>query len=69
MENNWNSIGVFVSVCGSVVVSLCFAIQKSKCDKVKICFGLVDCHRKVNNIDPNKDLTDPNDLENNTINP
>ena len=44
---NWSEIGVFVSVCGSVVVSLCFAIQKSKCDKVSICGGLINCHRKI----------------------
>lgn len=44
---NWSELGVFISVCGSVVVSLCFAIQKSKCDKVSICGGLVKCHRKI----------------------
>ena len=40
---NWAEIGVFVSVCGSVVVSLCFAIQKSRCDKIKCC--CMDIHR------------------------
>ena len=44
---NWSELGVFISVCGSVVVSLCFAIQKSKCDKISICGGLVKCHRKI----------------------
>ena len=43
----WNSLGVFISVCGSVCVSLCFAIQKSHCKKIKICFGLIDCDRVV----------------------
>ena len=44
---NWSDLGVFISVCGSVVVSLCFAIQKSRCSKVTICGGLVKCDRKI----------------------
>ena len=44
---NWSELGVFISVCGSVLVSLCFAIQKSHCKKVNLCFGLIDCDRVV----------------------
>jgi len=44
---NWSELGVFISVCGSVVVSLCFAIQKSKCDNINLCFGIIKCHRKI----------------------
>ncbi len=47
MVINWADLGVFISVCGSVIVSLCFAIQKSKCDKINICFGIIKCHRKI----------------------
>ena len=52
---NWSELGVFISVCGSVIVSLCFAIQKSKCDKISICGGLVKCHRKI----PDKPVLEP----------
>lgn len=47
---NWSELGVFISVCGSVLVSLCFAIQKSKCDRISICAGLIKCHRKIPDI-------------------
>lgn len=44
---NWSELGVFISVCGSVCVSLCFAIQKSHCKTVHVCWGLVNCDRVV----------------------
>jgi len=59
MTTNWAEIGVFVSVCGSVVVSLCFAIQKSRCDKIKCC--CMEIHR----IPPKIEETKDNDIENN----
>ena len=49
MTLNWSELGVFISVCGSVVVSLCFAIQKSKCDNINLCCGIIKCHRKIPN--------------------
>ena len=45
MSVNWSEIGVFVSVCGSVVISLCMAIQKSRCDTIKCC--CMEIHRKI----------------------
>jgi len=53
---NWSELGVFISVCGSVVVSLCFAIQKSKCDKISICGGLVRCHRVIKDAEPEPEV-------------
>ena len=53
---NWSELGVFISVCGSVVVSLCFAIQKSKCDKISICGGLVKCHRVIKDVEPEPEM-------------
>ena len=32
-EPNWAELGVFISVCGSAVVALIFAMQKSSCDQ------------------------------------
>ena len=55
---NWSEIGVFVSVCGSVVVSMCFAIQKSRCDKIKCC--CIEIHRQ-----PKLETTEENIEENN----
>ena len=63
---NLSELGVFVSVCGSVVVSLCFAIQKSKCDKVSVCGGLVRCHRKIP--PPQKEETEDINADNNEEN-
>lgn len=42
---NWSELGVFVSVCGSVMVSLCFAIQKSRCNIIKCC--CMEIHRTI----------------------
>jgi hypothetical protein len=41
----WANIGVFVSVCGSALVGLIFAVQKSKCSDINCCCGLLKCHR------------------------
>lgn len=58
MKVNWSELGVFISVCGSVLVSLCFAIQKSRCDKIKCC--CMEIHRTpppiTNNKEPNSPL-------------
>ena len=67
---NLSELGVFVSVCGSVVVSLCFAIQKSKCDKVSVCGGLVRCHRKIppeQQKEETEDINADNNEENNIV--
>ena len=45
MSVNWSELGVFISVCGSVLVSMCFAIQKSRCDKIKCC--CMEIHRSI----------------------
>jgi hypothetical protein len=37
---------VMVSVIGGVAM-LCGVIARSRCDKVRLCCGLIDCHRKV----------------------
>ena len=41
----WANIGVFVSVCGSALVGLIFACQKSKCEDISVCYGFFKCHR------------------------
>jgi len=41
----WAELGVFISVCGSAVVALIFAMQKSSCDQITCCWGLCACHR------------------------
>jgi hypothetical protein len=45
MTVQWSELGVFISVCGSAVVALIFALQKSSCDQISCCFGLCACHR------------------------
>ena len=54
----WAEIGVFCSVIGGLIISLCITIQKSRCDDITICCGLLKCHRKI----PDKDPDDP-DIE------
>ena len=44
-EPNWAELGVFISVCGSAVVALIFAMQKSSCDQISCCWGALRCHR------------------------
>lgn len=58
---NWSELGVFISVCGSVLVSLCFAIQKSRCDKIECC-----CMKIHRNPPPLKDIEkgEEGDLQN-----
>ena len=48
----WSEIGVFCSVIGGLIISLCITIQKSRCDDITICCGLLKCHRKIPNEDP-----------------
>jgi len=62
MALNWSELGVFISVCGSVLVSLCFAIQKSHCKQINLCCGAIKCDRVVAD-DP------PTDAENPTVPP
>ena len=42
---------VIVSVMGALAM-LCGVITKSRCDKVNLCCGLINCHRKVPDIPP-----------------
>ncbi len=65
MSINWAEIGVFVSVCGSVAVSLCFAIQKSHCDRIKCC--CIDIHRKVPDDTPEQPQSPTKDIERGNI--
>ena len=58
MSVNWSELGVFISVCGSVLVSMCFAIQKSRCDKIKCC--CMEIHRSIKENDKNEDNIDDN---------
>ena len=37
---------VIVSVLGGIAM-LCGVITRSRCDKIQLCYGMVDCHRKV----------------------
>ena len=48
---------VIVSVMGACAM-LCGVITKSRCDKVNLCCGLINCHRKV------PDNPQPDDVEN-----
>jgi hypothetical protein len=41
----WAELGVFISVCASALVGLVFAMQKSSCDQINCCCGLIACHR------------------------
>ena len=47
MTVQWSELGVFCSVIGGIIISLCITIQKSRCDQVSLCCGLVRLHRKV----------------------
>ena len=44
-EFTLSELGLFVGTIGGVLVTLIFAIQKSKCDTISCC-GL-KCHRKL----------------------
>ena len=46
---------VVVSVLGGLAM-LCGVISKSRCDKVSLCCGLVNCHRKVPEQPPPPDV-------------
>ena len=46
---------VVVSVLGGLAM-LCGVISKSRCDKVVLCCGLVNCHRKVQEQPPPPDV-------------
>ena len=43
----WAELGVFISVCASALVGLVFAMQKSSCDQINCCCGLISCHRPI----------------------
>ncbi len=63
MSLNWSELGVFISVCGSVLVSLCFAIQKSRCDKIECC--CMKIHRNPPPVKEEKEKDENNNLVNN----
>ena len=46
---------VVVSVLGGLAM-LCGVISKSRCDRVSLCCGLVNCHRKVPEQPPPSDV-------------
>ena len=58
MEPNWSELGVFITVCCSAVVGLVFAMQKSKCEHVSCCYGLVSCVRPRELIEANPNIFD-----------
>ena len=43
----WAELGVFCSVIGGLIISLCITIQKSRCDDINLFCGLIKCHRKI----------------------
>jgi len=49
-----SELGLFVGTIGGVLVTLIFAIQKSKCDTINCCG--IKCHRKI----PDGDEDEPN---------
>ena len=60
----WAELGVFCSVIGGLVISLCITIQKSHCSNVSLCWGLVNCVRVV---PKNEDKEDEENKLNNKI--
>ena len=62
-EFTLSELGLFVGTLGGVLVSLIFAIQKSKCDTISCC-GL-KCHRKIppDQPDNGRQLEDPAPVE------
>ncbi len=44
-EFTLSELGLFVGTIGGVLVTLIFAIQKSKCDTIDCCG--IKCHRKI----------------------
>ena len=55
----WSELGVFCSVIGGIIISLCITVQKSRCDQVSLCCGLVNLHRKVpENVEEEKEVND-----------
>ena len=44
-EFTLSELGLFIGTIGGVLVTLIFAVQKSKCDTINCC-GL-KCHRKI----------------------
>ncbi len=55
-EVNWVELGLFVSGCLASIGAILKISQGSKCNNIKICWGLIDCSRKPeinNNIEIN----------------
>ena len=50
-EFTLSELGLFVGTIGGVIVTLIFAIQKSKCDTINCCG--IKCHRKIPPPEPN----------------
>ena len=50
-EFTLSELGLFVGTIGGVLVTLIFAIQKSKCDTISCCG--IKCHRKIPPPEPN----------------
>jgi hypothetical protein len=40
-------LGLFCGTIGGVIVSLIFAVQKSRCEQISVCGGLFKCARKL----------------------
>lgn len=48
MENySIDQLMLFIGGCAAALTTLLLATQKSKCSKVKLCCGLMDCDRDV----------------------
>ena len=60
-RTDWNALATFISVVGSVLISVCLTIHKSKCDRIKC--GPIDIHRNV--VDKEEVVEDEIELNNN----
>ena len=65
-KTDWNALATFISVVGSVLISVCLTIHKSKCDRIKCC--CFDIHRNVEKEDNNKDIENNIQPESDIIN-
>ena len=52
-------LGLFVGTLGGVLVSLIFAVQKSRCEQISVCGGLFKCSRKLKEGDEDDPVLDP----------
>jgi len=60
-KTDWNALATFISVVGSVLISVCLTIHKSKCDRIKC--GPLDIHRNV----PKDEVVEEDETELNNV--